>query len=133
MIDVESIIFTKIAGNLRTKFKGITVSGDDINAPAKFPYVSLVEQDNYSSADKMDSSIREKFATVMYEVNVYSNKSGLKKSEAREIMGEIDRMFIGMNFSRLAMNPVKNVENPTIYRLVARYRAETDGQTFYRK
>lgn len=133
MIDVESIIFTKIARKLRSKFKGITVSDDDVNAPAKFPYVSVVEKDNYSSADKMDSSIREKFATVMYEVNVYSNKSGLKKSEARAIMGEIDRMFIGMNFSRLVMNPVKNVENPTIYRLVSRYRAETDGETFYRK
>ena len=46
MIDVENIIFTKIAGNLRTKFKGITVSGEYINAPSKFPYVSVVEQDN---------------------------------------------------------------------------------------
>lgn len=133
MIDVESIVFTKIAGKLRAKFKGITVSGEYVNAPSKFPYVSVVEQDNYSSADKLDSSIREKFATVMYEVNVYSNKSGYKKSEAREIMGEIDRMFIGMNFKRLSLNPVPNLENATIYRLTARYRAETDGQTFYRK
>lgn len=133
MIDVESIVFTKIAGNLRTKFKGITVSGEYVNAPSKFPYVSVVEQDNYSSADRLDSSIREKFVTVMYEVNVYSNKSGYKKSEAREIMGEIDRMFIGMNFKRLSLNPVPNLENATIYRLTARYRAETDGQTFYRK
>ena len=133
MIDVENIVFTKIAGNLRTKFKGITVSGEYINAPSKFPYVSVVEQDNYSSTDKLDSSTREKFATVMYEVNVYSNKSGHKKSEAREIMGEIDKMFISMNFIRLVMNPVKNKENPTIYRVIARYRAETDGETFYRK
>lgn len=133
MIDVESVIFTKIAGKLRSKFKGITVSGEYVNAPPKFPYVSVVEQDNYSSADKLDSSIREKFATVMYEVNVYSNKSGYKKSEAREIMGEIDRMFIGMNFKRLSLNPVPNMENATIYRLTARYRAETDGQIFYRK
>lgn len=133
MIDVENIIFTKIAGNLRTKFKGITVSGEYINAPSKFPYVSVVEQDNYSSTDKLDSSIREKFATVMYEVNVYSNKSGYKKSEAREIMGEIDKMFIGMNFKRLSLNPVPNMENATIYRLVARYKAETDGTTLYRR
>lgn len=133
MIDVESIIFTKIAGKLRSKFKGITVGGEYVNAPSKFPYVSVVEQDNYSSTDKLDSSILEKFATVMYEVNVYSNKSGYKKSEAREIMGEIDRMFIGMNFKRLSLNPVPNLENATIYRLTARYRAETDGQTFYRK
>lgn len=133
MIDVENIIFTKIAGSLRTKFKGINIRGEYINAPSEFPHVSVVEQDNYSSTDKLDSSTREKFATVMYEVNVYSNKSGCKKSEAREIMGEIDKVFIGMNFKRLSMNPVPNMENATIYRLTARYRAETDGETFYRK
>ena len=133
MIDTESIVFTKHAENLRTKFEGITVSGEYIHAPSKFPYVSIVEQDNYSSTDKLDSSIREKFATVMYEAKVYTNKSGHKKSEARKIMAEIDKMFIGMNFKRLSMNPVPNMENATIYRLTARYRAETDGETFYRK
>ena len=133
MIDVENIIFTKIAGNLRTKFKGITVSGEYINAPSKFPYVSVVEQDNYSSTDKLDSSIREKFATVMYEVNVYSDKATGKKSQCRSIMKFVDDMMYQRNFRRISLSPVPNLENATIYRLVARYRAETDGTTLYRR
>ena len=133
MIDVENQIYTPIAEALRVQFPGIKVSGEYVKAPSGFPFVSIVEQDNYPTVEHMTTSETEQFATLMYEVNVYSNKSGYKKSEAREIMGEIDKMFIGMNFKRLSLNPVPNMENATIYRLTARYRAETDGETFYRK
>lgn len=46
MIDVESQIYTPIAEALRAQFPGILVSGEYVNAPTRFPYVSLVEQDN---------------------------------------------------------------------------------------
>lgn len=45
MIDVESQIYTPIAEALRAQFPGILVSGEYVNAPTRFPYVSLVEQD----------------------------------------------------------------------------------------
>ena len=109
MIDIEKLIYTPIAEALRKRFKGISVSGEYVNAPPKFPYVSIVEQDNYMSANRLDSSDREKFSTLMYEVNVYSDKA------------------------RISLSPVPNMENGTIYRLVARYRAETDGGTIYRR
>ena len=133
MIDIERQIYTPIADALRKQFKGISVSGEYVNAPPKFPYVSIVEQDNYMSANRLDSSEREKFSTVMYEVNVYSDKAGSKKSVCREIMGVIDEMLYKRNFTRISLSPVPNMENGTIYRLVARYRAETDGETIYRK
>lgn len=133
MIDIEKMVYTPIAEVLRERFKGIEVSGAYVNAPAKFPYVSIVEQDNYMSVNRLDSSDSEKFATVMYEVNVYSNKSASKRAVCREIMGVIDEMLYKRNFIRLSMSPVPNMENGTIYRLVARYRAETDGETIYRK
>lgn len=133
MIDIEKMVYTPIAEALRERFKGIEVSGAYVNAPAKFPYVSIVEQDNYMSVNRLDSSDSEKFATVMYEVNVYSNKSASKRDVCREIMGVIDEMLYKRNFIRLSMSPVPNMENGTIYRLVARYRAETDGETIYRK
>lgn len=133
MIDIEKMVYTPIAEALRERFKGIEVSGAYVNAPAKFPYVSIVEQDNYMSVNRLDSSDREKFATVMYEVNVYSNKSASKRAVCREIMGVIDEMLYKRNFIRLSMSPVPNMENGTIYRLVARYRAETDGETIYRR
>lgn len=133
MIDIEKMVYTPIAEALREHFKGIEVSGAYVNAPAKFPYVSIVEQDNYMSVNRLDSSDSEKFATVMYEVNVYSNKSASKRAVCREIMGVIDEMLYKRNFIRLSMSPVPNMENGTIYRLVARYRAETDGGTIYRR
>lgn len=133
MTDIEKLIYTPIAEALRKRFPGISVSGEYVNSPAKFPYVSIIEQDNYMSANRLDSSDREKFSTLMYEVNVYSDKAGSKKSACREIMGVIDEMLYKRNFTRISLSPVPNMENGTIYRLVARYRAETDGGTIYRR
>lgn len=132
MIDIEKLIYTPIADALRKRFKGIAVSGEYVNAPSKFLYVSIVEQDNYMTVSQMDSSPSERLATVMYEVNVYSDKTGSKKAVCREIMGVIDEMLYRKNFTRISLSPVPNMENGTIYRLTARYRAETDGKIMYR-
>lgn len=133
MIDIERQVYTPIAEALRKQFKGITVSGEYVNAPSKFPYVSIIEQDNYTTTSHLDSGDEERFATVMYEVNVYSDKSGSKKSVCREIMGFIDKMLYARNFTRISLSPIPNLENGTIYRLNARYRAETDGKNIYRR
>ena len=81
----------------------------------------------------MTNGDRETFVTVMYEINVYSDKSSGKKSHCREMMKVIDEVLYGLNFKRLNMAPVPNMENASIYRLTARYRAETDGTTLYRR
>ena len=133
MIDIERQVYTPIAEALRKQFKGVTVSGEYVNAPSKFPYVSIIEQDNYTTATHLDSGDEERFATVMYEVNVYSDRAGSKKTVCREIMGFIDKMLYARNFTRISLSPVPNLENGTIYRLNARYRAETDGKTIYRR
>lgn len=133
MIDVESQIYTPIAEALRAQFPGILVSGEYVNAPTRFPYVSLVEQDNYTTEAHMDNGDAEKFATLMYEVNVYSDKAGGKKSVCRKIMRFVDDLMYAKNFRRISLSPVPNLENATIYRLVARYKAETDGTTLYRR
>lgn len=133
MIDIENQIYTPIAKALRGKFSGLTVSGEYVNAPSGFPYVSIVEQDNFTTQAHLDSSDTEAFATLMYEVNVYSNKSAAKKAECREIISFIDTLMYQKNFRRISLAPVPNMENATIYRLVARYRAETDGTNIYRR
>ena len=73
MIDIEKLIYTPIAEALRKRFKGIAVSGEYVNAPPKFPYVSIVEQDNYMPANRLDSSDREKFSTLMYDCLLYTS------------------------------------------------------------
>lgn len=133
MIDVESKVYTPIAVALRDAFSGIFVSGEYVKAPSSFPHVSIVEMDNYTSADRLDTADEERFSTLMYEVNVYSNKTSGKKTECKEIIGFIDNLMYKMNFKRLSLAPVPNMDDATIYRMTARYRVETDGENFYRR
>lgn len=133
MIDIENEIYGSIAQALTKAYPKVTSTSEYMAVPSSFPHVSIVEQDNYMPTERLDSSDTEKFAALMYEVNVYSNKSPGKKAECREIMSFIDKMMYARNFRRIALSPIPNLENATIYRLVARYRAETDGTKLYRR
>ena len=93
MIDVEAKIYTPVAAALRANFLGIEVSGDYTKVPPKFPFVSMVEADNATSQNRMDTSDVERFATVMYEINVCSDKADGKKSECKAIMAFIDEIM----------------------------------------
>lgn len=57
----------------------------------------------------------------------------IKKTECRSIMKVVDDMMYQRNFRRISLSPIPNMENATIYRLVARYVAITDGTTMYRR
>lgn len=133
MIDVEAKIYTPVAAALRAAFQGIEVSGDYSKIPSVFPFVSMVEADNFTSTNRLDTGDSEKFVTLMYEINVYSNRGEGKKSECKAIMQVIDEIMYRMNFTRIALAPVPNLSKPTIYRMTARYRAETDGTNLYRR
>lgn len=93
MIDVENQIYTPIAEALREAFPGIDTSGEYVKAPSAFPHVSIVEQDNYPTLTHLSTSDSEEYATIMYEVNVYSNKSSGKKAQCRSIMKVIDDLM----------------------------------------
>jgi len=132
MNDVEGYVFTPIAEAVRAEFTGAYVTGEYVNEPARFPHVSIVEADNYTSTRRLDNSDTEKYSTVMYQIDVYSNKKAGKKKECKDILNFIDRMMYARNFTRISKSPVPNMFDGSIYRLTARYRAETDGEAFYR-
>lgn len=133
IIDIENEIFTKIAAELRSLFPGITVSGEDLRTPSKFPSVSIVEADNYTVRRTQDSGNSENHANLMYEVNVYSNKTSGKKTECKNIMSVIDNMFLSFGFTRSMKNPV-SMDDATIYRMITRYTAVVStNQTIYRR
>jgi hypothetical protein len=131
MIDCENEVYTRIARVLREKFPGINIAGEYVKAPSSFPHVSITQSDNSAVSEKMTGSAE--MAQVMFEINVYSNRTDGKKTECKTIAKVIDKVLFGMNFKRLAFTPVPNLEDATIYRIVARYRAMTDGQYFYRR
>ena len=131
MIDCENEVYTRIAKVLREKFPGIDIAGEYVNAPSSFPHVSITQSDNNVILEQTTCCVE--MAQIMFEVNVYSNKTEGKKTECKSIMRAIDDLLFSMNFRRMALTPVPNMEDATIYRLVARYRVTSDGKHFYRR
>ena len=130
MIDPENEVYTKVAQALRSEFPEINISGEYVNAPSSFPHVSFVLSDN--TVVKRYTSDSFEMSHVMFEANVYSNKTSGKKTECKKIMKCIDDVMFSINFRRTAYTPVPNMENTSIYRLVARFEGRTDGKYFYR-
>ena len=131
MIDCENEVYTRIARVLRDKFHGIDIAGEYVNAPSSFPHVSITQSDNSVVSEQMTGSAE--MAQVMFEINIYSNKADGRKTECKAIAKVIDDVMFRMNFKRMALTPIPNMEDATIYRIVARYRAMTDGKYFYRR
>ena len=131
MIDCENEVYTRIARVLRDKFPGINIAGEYVNAPSSFPHVSITQSDNSVVPEQMTGSAE--MAQVMFEINIYSNKADGRKTECKSIAKVIDDVMFKMNFKRIALTPIPNMEDATIYRIVARYRVMTDGKYFYRR
>jgi hypothetical protein len=123
MIDIENEVFDRVAKRVREQFPNIFMVGEYVKSPPSFPVVSLMEMDNSILEYTVDSGSNENHANVMYEVNVYSNKTTGKKSECKSIAALIDEEMTAMGFVRSTLTPVPNEYDSTIYRMVGRYRA----------
>ena len=134
MIDIENIVFNTVAKKIRDVYPDIFMTGEYVSSPPSFPAVSLVETDNSSRIETSDSGSSENHANVMYEINVYSNKTAGKKSECKTIIALIDKEMLALGFSRATMTPVPNMNDSTIYRMVGRYRATVSANnTIFRR
>ena len=123
MIDIENELFTEVSNKVREKYPNVFITGEYVKSPSDFPCVSLVEVDNATFSNTQTTEGQENHATVMYELNVYSNKTKGKKAECKEIVGFIDEVLMGLNFTRIMLEPVPNQDSATIYRMLGRYRA----------
>ena len=123
MIDVENEIFSKVAESVRAAYPSVFISGEYVRTPPKFPFVSLIEMSNTAYDKTQTSGSLENHASLMYEVNVYSNKTSGKKSECKEIAALIDNELAALGFSRTMLQPIPNMDDATIYRMTGRYTA----------
>ena len=121
MTDIENDVFDYVANILRAAYSGITVSGEYTETPARFPAVTLVEADNRIVSSYRSSEKTENAVTVMYELNVYSNKTKGKKAEAKAIASTADEALQSLGFLRTFREQVPNLNDATIYRIVCRY------------
>lgn len=134
MIDIETEVFSIVSAEVRKKYPKIYMTGEYVKSPPSFPCVSLIETDNQVYRNTRDSGCIENHAQVLYEVNVYSNKTSGKKTECKAIIALIDSKMEALGFTRTLMNPVPNEEDATVYRMVARYRAIVSRKkTIYRR
>ena len=123
MIDVENLVIDTISKALKASaYSSTLVVSDYTDTPSSFPCVSVIEMDNYTYRRTQDNDLKEHHTSVMYEVNVYSNKSSGSKSEAKKIMEIVDTAFQNMKFTRTVKQAIPN-KDKTIYRIVARYEA----------
>ena len=120
MIDYSNEIFNKIAELLRAEIDGITVIGEYVSTPSKFPTVTVDEIDNRPA--NRDSAKTEKYATVVYRVQVFCNGEG-KRALARKIFGIIATQFTDLNFTRKTYNPTPDVYNSSVYQITATFGA----------
>ena len=123
MIDCENEIFNAVAKAVRVSNPSVCISGEYIRTPPKFPFVSLIEMSNTAYDRTQTDGSLENHASVMYEVNVYSNKKSGKKSECKAIASLIDNEMATLGFSRTMLQPIPNMDDATIYRITGRYTA----------
>ena len=123
MIDIESRVFNDVLAKLKLKYPDLYMVGEYVKTPSKFPCVSLMEMDNQSYQRTEDSGSSENHVSVMYEVNIYSNKTVGKKSECKAIAALVDEQMLALGFARTMLQPIPNFDDATIYRMVGRYSA----------
>ena len=123
MIDIENEVFSTVSKAVRKEYSNIYLTGEYVKSPPSFPAGSIVEMDNTVYTTTQTSSENENHANVMYEVNVYSNKTKGKKTECKAIISLIDNEMAALGFSRTMLQPIPNMDDATIYRMTARYKA----------
>lgn len=127
MIDYQNEIFTAVATRVRADHTGVTVTGEYTRSPSKFPTVTLDEIENVTVEDLVDSSHAEKFSGLGYRLQVFSNKTGGKKAEARAIFKTADTVMLGMGFRRITYSTTPEIYDSTIYSIMATYEATIDA------
>lgn len=130
MIDIESDVFDRVYESVAPLvpqgcFKSVYVPN-----PPKFPFVTLMEMDNFTDKANRSSALDEEYAVITYEANVYATD----KFDCREVMNALDTEMLRLGFQRMSMQFVPNLADNTIFRYTSRYQATTDrNKVIYRK
>lgn len=123
LINIEEELFSDVSTRVRNEYPNIYMVGEYVKAPPSFPFVSLIENDNSVYTRTQTSDGNENHGQLMYELNVYSNKVKGKKAECKKIIALIDEIMLEYGFTRSMLQPIPNLDDATIYRMVARYSA----------
>ena len=126
MNDFENEIFTTVATGVRAEHPGTIVKGEYVRSPAEFPMATISEIENVMVEELMDSSGEENHSGLAYRIQVFSNKVGGKKSEAKAIFKTANKIICGLGFRRITYSTTPEIYDSTVYSIVATYEAIVD-------
>lgn len=134
MIDVFNEVFSAVASEVRSAHPGTHTVGEHTRKPSQFPCVTMDETLNVTVGDLVDSSHEEDFAGVEYRLQVFSNKTGGKRAEARAIFATADAQMQKMGFRRISYSTTPELYDSTIYSIIATYEGviSTSGYLYKR-
>ena len=124
MIDIENLIVSKVntaLATLKQTYPNLKVVSEYVETMAKFPLVSVVQEDNYTHLATQDADLKDHAVNVMFSVNVYANDKN-KKATAKKIASAVDTEMLNNLFTRTYMGQTPNVDR-TVYRITMRYTA----------
>lgn len=116
MIEYSNEIFNTVAVNLRSNFEGVQVVGEYVEAPARFPTVTLDEIQNVPV--HLDTAKKNKYARVTYRSQVFCNGDG-KRRRAREIFDGLDNILMEMGLYMKTYTTTPAVYNSEVYSITA--------------
>ena len=124
MIDHSNEIFNAVAADLRSLYPGIKVVGEYVSTPTVFPTVTLDEIQNIPV--HLDSALENKFAEVLYRVQIFSNSQNGKRAQARSIYGALDGKMQALGLLAVSYSTTPAIYNSEIYSITATYRGVID-------
>jgi hypothetical protein len=122
LIDIENAVIERVTEAVKQLYPDADVYSEYVHEPENFPCVFITEADNSISRRFASTSDLEFAADVMYEVNIYANKPGARKTQAKKIASAIDDVMCSFNMRRTLLSKVPN-EDTSVYRIISRYIA----------
>ena len=116
MIDYSNEIFNTVAKSLRSLYSDITVVGEYVEVPAKFPTVTVDEISNVPT--HLDSAAINKYTKVIYRSQVFCNGNG-KRKKAREIFDSLDRELMNLGLTMKTYTTTPAIYNSEVYCITA--------------
>ena len=130
MINFSNEIFNTVAKDLRSLYPKITVVGEYVETPAKFPTVTLDEISNVPV--HLDSATLNKYAKVIYRSQIFVNGEG-KRKRARDIFDSLDQKLMSLGLIMKTYTTTPAIYNSEVYCITATHEGVigADG-TIYR-
>lgn len=122
MITLENQVVNAIDDALENEYPGAFVTAGYIKSASQFPCIQVVEIDNRVFERATSLSEIEVMATIVIEINFYSNKVNGKKEECRQLALITDEVMEGLGFMRILFSQTPNYEDATVYRMTGRWQ-----------